>query len=580
MMSGINGPYLCKLPRGRQPLAFAQRTEQLRARNTQTGSALSASALRGLRCVSCGSEWLVRETDLEEQRVCPFCGRTLRERERVAQYDSLGTALYGALAERGTDVLRQPKLLTEQMLALAPGLKKEIRIFTRVLAEEYARMIQAVLDGDETPLAQLRAAFIQEEGLSAEWADMICDGVRTASEIKQSAGKLLLKNADILPERYSAFETDLSGGAQLLLRAYNDSMQGTRQAREDIRASARPEPDDEEAALQGASAVQADAVPPGMQLEADTLVRYSGTDAVVRIPEGVRKIGVRAFAECDSVRRIELPSTAELIGSKAFYSCGALEQISLPEGLLSIGTSAFFNCFSLRSITVPSTVLELGSAAFVNCAALETIALPPGLIELREMTFAGCKRLRSVTLPEGLAAVGSAAFSGCVSLTELAFPRSTKRIAAGVFEHCVNLREITVSPTAEMDPNVFADAAPKVNFYPTIRRSRRDAPSELPEKELSYSACRSEYRAYSSHTETMDVPAGYTHITRRGMEPHAHEMRRLMLPGTVSRIDPDAFVDCKYLLRIHVSSDNGFYRSENGGRRLVEIRTGKLVWGR
>ena len=78
------------------------------------------------------------------------------------------------------------------------------------------------------------------------------------------------------------------------------------------------------------------------------LEKYIGTDRVVRIPEGVREISSRVFANLD------------------------LREIYLPYGLRKIGKGAFSGCKDIGVITLPITLDEVGDKAFYGCSSLTT----------------------------------------------------------------------------------------------------------------------------------------------------------------------------------------------------------------
>ena len=176
------GPFLCKSALRNAVVFDAQRAETLRARG---GQKIETTAdLKALTCARCASEWLVRETDVAEQRRCPYCGASLCETKQLTTFYTLGAALFGVL-RRDRALLRQPDALGEAMLALSPTLKKDVRIFTRMLSARYVGRAQAILDREdaEAQAAALREALVGEEGLSELWADKICAALDEASAL-------------------------------------------------------------------------------------------------------------------------------------------------------------------------------------------------------------------------------------------------------------------------------------------------------------------------------------------------------------------------------------------------------------
>lgn len=118
----------------------------------------------------------------------------------------------------------------------------------------------------------------------------------------------------------------------------------------------------------------------------------------VRLPEGVTAVGKVAFAGCENLQQLQLPSTLKTIGEGAFHGT-ALEQLVIPEGVTALGDRAFAYCKRLRSVTLPATLRSVGERAFEHCPALEEIVLPQGLVCLRKYAFRDCTALRRVTFP-------------------------------------------------------------------------------------------------------------------------------------------------------------------------------------
>ena len=112
-------------------------------------------------------------------------------------------------------------------------------------------------------------------------------------------------------------------------------------------------------------------------------------DGTFVIPDGVTKIGVRAFHDCTSLKNIIIPESVAEIGSMAFYGCCSLKNIILPEGVTEIGRYAFAFCTSLTNITIPKSVTEIGDYAFYRCRSLKKVFLPKK-VKLGHGVFHGC----------------------------------------------------------------------------------------------------------------------------------------------------------------------------------------------
>lgn len=125
------------------------------------------------------------------------------------------------------------------------------------------------------------------------------------------------------------------------------------------------------------------------------------TDKTVSIPakhdgKPVTQVGMYAFSECRTVKKVKLPKSVTYIGSYAFCDCTALTS------------------FSMEKVTA------IGQCAFQNCTALTSLDLA-GLASIGPSAFEGCTSLTSITIPASVMRISSNAFRDCTSLTEVIF---------------------------------------------------------------------------------------------------------------------------------------------------------------
>ena len=224
----------------------------------------------------------------------------------------------------------------------------------------------------------------------------------------------------------------------------------------------------------------------------------------ITIPEGVTRIGERAFGNClhlsavtlpESLtdlesgafanckfREITIPDSVIRIGDNPFCSCYQLERIVLspdhpalefrdgmlftkadkrlvcclagaasgdcviPEGTEIVGGSAFYSNASLISVTIPEGVTRIDVAAFASCESLTDVTMPGSLVSIGDYAFQGCSSLSRVILPENLVSIGSYAYGICRSLTAVSIPDSVKNIGDNPFDLCEKLEQIILSP--------------------------------------------------------------------------------------------------------------------------------------
>ena len=105
------------------------------------------------------------------------------------------------------------------------------------------------------------------------------------------------------------------------------------------------------------------------------LVKYTGHENDIIIPNGVKSIGEGAFKNCRSLKSITLPDSIESIGDEAFDDCVSLESIVIPRNVISVGDAAFYHCKSLREATLLNSIKNIGDYAFGRCDALSKVCI-------------------------------------------------------------------------------------------------------------------------------------------------------------------------------------------------------------
>ena len=93
------------------------------------------------------------------------------------------------------------------------------------------------------------------------------------------------------------------------------------------------------------------------------------------IPDGVKKIGERAFEGRTGLKEIDFNEVEE-IGEYAFAMCAGLDRLKLTSAVRTIGDGAFQNCIGLSTVRIPDGVQSIGSAAFL--CMTQKIALREG----------------------------------------------------------------------------------------------------------------------------------------------------------------------------------------------------------
>ena len=104
--------------------------------------------MKKIRCQLCEGAWIVEDDDLDKQKVCPYCETAIQGKVEFDTYDSLDKAIYGAVTKMGNGVFQNLRQLSGFILDTAPNLKKEIRIFSKTVTDDYATYIRTLFDQD------------------------------------------------------------------------------------------------------------------------------------------------------------------------------------------------------------------------------------------------------------------------------------------------------------------------------------------------------------------------------------------------------------------------------------------------
>nr|MDE5601829.1 leucine-rich repeat domain-containing protein [Clostridia bacterium] len=147
-------------------------------------------------------------------------------------------------------------------------------------------------------------------------------------------------------------------------------------------------------------------------------------------------IGEYAFANCERLEKIDIPSTVEKINTYAFNNSALYKNagngvayagnwivgcdntkargtIKIEEGTVGIANYAFFKCSNITAVEIPDSVKTIGRSAFYQCESLTSVRLPSALKTIEDYTFYGCTNLSMPTLPVTLEYIGRSAFYKC-----------------------------------------------------------------------------------------------------------------------------------------------------------------------
>ncbi|HCC52075.1 MAG TPA: hypothetical protein DEQ30_08475, partial [Porphyromonadaceae bacterium] len=110
-----------------------------------------------------------------------------------------------------------------------------------------------------------------------------------------------------------------------------------------------------------------------------------------------------AFRENKNLKTVVIRNGT--VGKMAFFECERLDSLNIQYGVTDIGVGAFQNCYSLKKIKIPSTVLRVREEAFFQCKNLEIVDIAAKIIESK--VFISCDNIHSMILREGVNSIES-----------------------------------------------------------------------------------------------------------------------------------------------------------------------------
>ena len=194
-----------------------------------------------------------------------------------------------------------------------------------------------------------------------------------------------------------------------------------------------------------------------MEVIEDGLFNEGRLERIV-FPSSVKRIGEKAFSECNYLTEIVFTGESQLewIGPMAFYSTGIARFVA-PKSLRVIREQAFACCKSLTEVELNEGLRVLGAeegeekrfAGVFNASALRRIVVPSTVRRVGGYCFYNCRELADVTLSRGIEVIGKESFKYCWFL-QITIPRTVREIEEMPFQHVFNFVRVEFEPGSEL----------------------------------------------------------------------------------------------------------------------------------
>ena len=195
----------------------------------------------------------------------------------------------------------------------------------------------------------------------------------------------------------------------------------------------------------------------------------------VKLPDGMTRIGYKAFYKTASLTTINFPASLNYIENSAFSASGLTGAVAIPGNNTYIGANAFQSCAKITSLDI-TKVKYLGSGCFRNCSGLSNVTVPvsakigqklpattPSDYKLTgsgnetsgEYAFADCYNLTEATIESGITTVPNHMFAYCGDLKTVTVPSSVTSIGGGAFRQCFSLDFIDMPEVNSIGSEAF-----------------------------------------------------------------------------------------------------------------------------
>ena len=269
----------------------------------------------------------------------------------------------------------------------------------------------------------------------------------------------------------------------------------------------------------------------------------------VTIPKSLKSVATSGggnnavFNGCTNLKDVTLEEGLTIVPDELLRGL-PIEEITIPNTVKEIGDCAFADCTSLKKINL-GQVEELHAHSFLNCTGLTNITIPKSLKSvkatsvLQEGVFNGCTNLKDVTLEEGLTIVPDELLRG-LPIEEITIPNTVKEIGDCAFADCTSLKKINLGQVEELHAHSFLNCTGLTNI--TIPKSLKSVKATSVLQEGVFNGC--------TNLKDVTLEEGLTIVPDellRGLP-----IEEIIIPNTVKEIGNLAFADCSNLKKITI----------------------------
>ena len=140
----------------------------------------------------------------------------------------------------------------------------------------------------------------------------------------------------------------------------------------------------------------------------------------------VTKIGTSAFAKCEGITSVTVPSSVVEIEESAFIFCSKLAEIKLTDNIRRIGAGAFYDTsYYLNDKNWQNGVLYIGNHLVdtknrdTDSPISGTCIIKNGTLTICDSAFIRCNELEAVVIPKSVRRICCDAFYACTAMKKI-----------------------------------------------------------------------------------------------------------------------------------------------------------------
>ena len=304
-------------------------------------------------------------------------------------------------------------------------------------------------------------------------------------------------------------------------------------------------------------------------------------DAVLTYTAVGNGYAVSAGARINLVASVTVPSTyngakVTQIAGSAFANCASLKEINLPDTIEQIATAtAFTGCTALEAVNVYSAgattprytsqdgvLFDSGSAdaphamrpAYIPSAKTGTYRIPDGVDIIPRAAFTG-SMIEKVIIPASVTAIEAEAFADCAYLSSVVFEqpglgKPSLTIGERAFKNCELLTSITLP--ARLQNISLQKYVQRNSFFESLDELTEDAPdaflgcTALERIDVAYNASA----VYTANDGVLFTDSGRTLV----YFPAAKSASDYVFPTTVRSVAAGAFLGCSLSGALNISA--------------------------